>query len=94
MIGATILFLYLNHYSYLVFATHKQHVMSFPNLNCTTPSRYENVIYPNFLEKPHIIILPKLDPIMNLSNLKTIGYEMEVGVNILKMLNRKGVWIF
>jgi hypothetical protein len=31
---------------------------------------------------------------MNISNLKTIGYEMEVGVNILKMLNRKGVWIF
>lgn len=68
MVGATILFLHLIRYSYLVFATHKQHVMSFPNLNCTTPSRYENVINPNFLEKPHIIILSKLYPIMNISN--------------------------
>jgi hypothetical protein len=65
MVGATILFLHLIRYSYLVFATHKQRVMSFPNPNCN-PSRYENVIDPNFLEEPRIIILPKLDPIMNI----------------------------
>jgi hypothetical protein len=67
MVGATILFLHLICYSYVGFATHKQHVMNFLTLTAD-PSRYENVIDLNFLEKPRIIILPKLDPIMNISN--------------------------